>query len=155
MKKLVFLTYAAICLWPLQTQAQTKLSEVTPLSFGRFSVTSYNVSRDLTVDAATNSVSAAPEFVIETPPQRGEYRLEGFAPGTEITITIGEGELAAGAANAFTTVDYTVSPSPVVAGDGGDVVFYIGATLRTRGDGVFYDTGRYQDDLDIQFDWIP
>lgn len=144
--------------WPLTGAAQTTLTEVSPFSFGRFSLRNNTAAHELIVNAATNIVTADPPFVIDAQPQRGEYLLEGFDPGEEITITIDDGGLTlngGGGTEVFATVDYTISPSPVIAGGGGDVTFYVGATLRTLGNGVTYPTGTYNDDLDIQFDWVP
>lgn len=142
----------------LPAAAQTTMTEVTPFSFGRFSLRNNTAQHTLVVDAATNIVTADPPFVVDIEPQRGEYLLEGFDPGEEITITIDDGGLTlngGGGTEVFATVNYTISPSPVIADGTGDATFYIGATLRTRGDSVTYSTGDYLDDLDIQFDWIP
>jgi hypothetical protein len=149
------------CLWflPLASaSAQTTMTEVTPFDFGRFSLKNNTAPHELIVNAATNGVTADPPFVIDIDPQRGEYLLEGFDPGEEVTVTIDDGGLTlngGGGTEVFATVDYTISPSPVIADGGGSVTFYVGATLRTLGNGVTYSTGNYQDDLDIQFDWIP
>lgn len=138
--------------------AQTTLTEVTPFSFGRFSLTNNTAQHELIVDAATNIVTSDPPFIIDIDPQRGEYLLEGFDPGEEITVTINDGGLTlngGGGTEVFATVNYTISPFPVIADGSGAVTFYVGATLRTRGDSVTYSTGDYMDDLDIQFDWVP
>lgn len=143
---------------PSAATAQTTLTEITPFSFGRFSLRNNTAAHELIINAATNIVTADAPFVVDIDPQRGEYLLEGFDPGEEITITIDDGGLTlngGGGTEVFATVDYTISPSPVIAGGGGDVTFYVGATLRTLGNGVTYPTGTYNDDLDIQFDWVP
>lgn len=140
------------------SHAQTTLSELEPFSFGLFSLKNNNSPHSLSVDAASNMVSADPEFVIDRDPQRGEYRLSGFTPGTEVTVTIDDGGLTLsglGSTEVFATINYTISPSPLIADGSGNIDFYVGATLRTLGNGVTYDSGTYSDDLDITFDWIP
>lgn len=155
---ILMITTGLILGWPHAGTAQTTLTEISPFSFGRFSLRNNSAAHELIVNAATNIVTADPPFVVDIDPQRGEYLLEGFDPGEEITITINDGGLTlngGGGTEVFATVDYTVSPTPVIAGGGGDVTFYVGATLRTLGNSVTYPTGPYNDDLDIQFDWVP
>lgn len=147
-----------LCGWVQPVRAQTTVTEITPFSFGKFSVTDNTAQRDLIINAATGTVTPDAEFIIDIQPQRGEYRLEGFDPGTEVTVTVSDGGLTlngGGGTEVFATVDYTVNPSPVITNGSGEIVFYIGATLRTRGDSITYATGTYSDDLDIQFDWVP
>lgn len=143
---------------PLSAQAQTQMTEVTALTFGKFSLRDNDSAHDLTVSAVDNSVSAAPEFVIDISPERGEYFLEGFDPGTEVTITVDNGGLTlngGGGTEVFAIINYTVSPNPITLNGSGEGTFYVGATLRSLGNGVSYDSGSYEDDLDITFDWIP
>ena len=139
-------------------RAQTTLTELEPFSFGLFALRNNNPPRNLSVVAGTNMVSADPEFVVDIDPQRGEYRLDGFDPGTEVNVTIDDGGLTLsgmGGTEVFATVNYTISPSPLIADGSGIILFNVGATLRTIGNGTNYDSGTYSDDLDITFDWVP
>lgn len=138
------------------SHAATELTEIQKLSFGKFSLKTRGTAQTLTVDAATNMKTVSTGLVIDIPAERGVYRLTGFAPGTMIDVTLHPGQmrLNGSGAQAFTIIDYTISPDNLVADDSGRAEFYVGATLRTMGDSVNYPTGIYNDELDIQFDWI-
>ena len=154
----VFLFLALAAAGAAPAAAQTTMTEIEALSFGLFSLRDNDAPHELTVYASDGSFTAAQAFAVATPaPQRGEYLLEGFNPGEEIVVTIEPGGLAFGGAGAdiFTVTNYTVEPSPVIAGAGGSVTIYVGATLRTSGNGVVGDTGAYSGELDITFDWVP
>lgn len=138
--------------------AQTTIDQLEPFSFGLFSLKDNNSAHELQIDAATNMATNDAAFVVDQPAQRGEYRLSGFTPGTEVTVTIDNGGLTlngGGGSEIFAVVDYTISPATLIADGSGNIDFYVGATLRTLGNGVTYDSGTYADDLDITFDWIP
>lgn len=145
---------AAYC--PATAHAATELTEINKFSFGKFALKDNSTPQTLSISGVTNTASASAGFVIDTPAQRGEYRLTGFIPGTEVYVTIQDGTLRlnGSGASAFTTVNYTISPTNLVADGSGRIDFYIGATLRTMGNSVNYPTGLYNDDLDIRFDWI-
>jgi hypothetical protein len=103
-------------------------------------------------------VTAHANYIIDREPQRGEYRLSGFTPGTEVTVTIDNGGLSLegmSGTEVFQTVNYTVYPATLIADGAGNIDFYVGATLRSLGNGVTYETGTYRADLDITFEWIP
>lgn len=128
------------------------------LSFGTFSLRDNDAQHTLIISAADNSYTPDAAFVVGIAPHRGEYLLEGFTPGTEIDVTVADGGLTlngGGGTQVFATVDYTVSPSPVIADGSGNATVYVGATLRTLGDSITYADGSYEDDLDITFDWMP
>lgn len=132
------------------------MTEVQAFDFGLFSLKDNNAQHTLDVDASDNSYAADPVFAVATPPQRGEYRLEGFAPATVITVNVADGGLTlngGGGTEVFATINYTVSPDPVIADGAGEATVYVGGTLRTRGDTVVYGTGDYEDDIDITFSW--
>lgn len=132
------------------------MTEVQQLDFGLFSLRDNNAQHDLSVSAADNSWMAGAAFAVATPPQRGEYLLEGFTPGTEIFVNVDDGSLTlngAGGAQILATVNYTVSPGTIIADGSGDATVYVGATLRTLGDASVYTSGPYSDDLDITFSW--
>ncbi len=145
----------SVC-FPVVAHADTELTEINKFSFGKFALKDNSTPQTLSVDGVTNTASASTGFVIDTPAQRGEYRLTGFVPGTEVYVTIQDGtlQLNGSGASAFTTINYTISPANLVADGSGRIDFYIGATLRTMGNSVNYPTGLYNDDLDIRFDWI-
>ena len=153
-----FFTACAVILFllPAPALAQETMTEVQSFDFGLFSLRDNNAQHTLDVDASDNSYAADPAFAVATPPQRGEYLLEGFVPGTEIFVAVADGGLTlngGGGTEVFATINYTVSPAPIIAGAGGDVTVYVGATLRTRGDTIAYGSGDYEDDLDITFSW--
>ena len=157
MKK-IGLVLPLLTLFSLPVAAQTTMTEVEPFRFGKFSLRNNNAQHELIVAASNNAVTADPPFVIDIDPQRGEYLLEGFDPGTEITVVVDDGGLTlngGGGTEVFATIDYTISPSPVIADGSGNATVYVGATLRTLGNGVSYDSGTYADDLDITFSWVP
>lgn len=145
---------AAVFSWP--AFAQETMTEIHPLDFGLFSLRDNDAQHTLVVDAGDNSYTADPPFAVATPPQRGEYLLEGFAPGTDVTVDVADGGLTlngAGGTQVFATISYTVSPATVTTDGAGTATVYVGATLRTRGDAVMYPTGSYSDDIDITFSW--
>jgi hypothetical protein len=149
---------ALLLLLPSSAYAQETMTVEEPFNFGLFSLQDNDTPHTLIVSATDNSFTPDPAFVVATPPQRGEYFLEGFVPGTEINVTVADGGLTlngGGGTEVFATIDYTVFPTPVIANGSGEATVFIGATLRTLGDGMLYNTGSYSDDLDITFDWIP
>lgn len=146
----------ALVLFSSGALAQETMTEVQPLAFGLFSLRENDAPYTLSVDASDNSYLADPAFAVATPPQRGEYFLEGFVPGTEIFVNVSDGGLTlngGGGTEVFATINYTVSPSPILANGSGEATVYVGAALRTLGDSNAYPSGDYLDDLDITFSW--
>lgn len=154
-----FAVLSVLFVFPFASAAAAETMTVQQeLSFGTFSLKDNDAQHTLIVSAVDNSYTPDAAFVVGIAPRRGEYLLEGFAPGTEIDVTVADGGLTlngGGGTQVFATVDYTVSPSPVIADGGGSATVYVGATLRALGDSIMYAGGSYEDDLDITFDWMP
>ncbi len=156
MRRLAVFLLLGFLILPQQVQAQETITEVRRLDFGLFSLHDNDAQYTIAVDANDDSFVADPTFFIGTPPHRGEYLLEGFTPGTEITVNVDDSGLTldgAGGTEVFATINYTVAPAIITADGAGEATIYVGGTLRTRGDTTIYDSGSYEGDIDITFSW--
>lgn len=150
------LSAAMLCALTLPAAAQETMTEIQPLDFGLFSLRDNAAQHTVAVAASDNSYVADPAFVVATPPQRAEYFLEGFTPGTQIFVNVDDGGLTLGGGGGtavFSSITYTVSPGTIIADGAGEATVFVGATLRTIGDSNVYPSGAYSDSIDITFSW--
>jgi len=147
---------ALLCVSALPAAAQETMTEIQQLDFGLFSLRDNTAQHTMAVAASDNSYVADPAFVVATPPQRAEYFLEGFTPGTEIFVNVDDGGLTLGGGGGtavFSSITYTVSPGTIIADGAGEATVFVGATLRAIGDSNVYPSGGYSDSIDITFTW--
>lgn len=144
--------------------AQT-MTEVDRLSFGTFAIISNSGVKTITV-APDNSTVYDPAIVADVEAQRGHYTLSGmpanvtFTLGVSISNPPNDGglmldnptNLTTGGGEHFQLINFTVNSANEVVTDGlGDADMFIGATLRTTGNGNIYNDGAYNGTYDITF----
>lgn len=146
----------SVSVFAFPAAAQETMTETEALDFGLFSLHDNDAQYTMSVDASDNSWAADPAFAVSTQPQRGEYLLEGFTPGTEIFVNVADGGLTlngGGGTEVFATIDYSVWPTTIIADGAGEAVVYIGGTLRTLGNSTMYASGPYSDNINVTFTW--
>lgn len=155
----LFIVFLALGFFLLPTEglSQETMTVVQPLSFGQFSLKNNNAQHQIIINAATGTVTPDPAYVVATPaPQRGEYFLDNLPASTIVNVTIVPGNLTLGGGGpptVFTVDNYTVHPNPVTTNASGEATVYVGGTLKSTGNTIMYDSGYYEGDIDITFDW--
>ena len=119
---------------------------IQDLNFGLFAVRN-NLAQYTIIVAPDDTTIYAPEMIEATPAHRGEYLLEEWPINTLLDIDITDGVLTAGAGPSFSVTDFTYNPP--MTGPTGTLTLYVGATLRTSGSGIRYETGIYNGTVDL------
>lgn len=157
----------AFLLFPVKSGLAQDMTEIQPLTFGRFAIVDNTAPRTIVV-APDNSVTYDPEIVPNIEAERGEYALSGFPPnvtlylGVNIANPPSEGgvtldnqtDVTAGGAQDFSLGGFTINTAnEVVTNATGDATLYIGGTLTTSGNGGAYINGIHNGQYDITFYW--
>lgn len=119
---------------------------IEDISFGTFALRNNNAQYTIVL-APDNTAVYSPEIISGTEPQRGEYFIEEFPINTALDITVTDGVLSDGAGQAFSVTDFT--HDPLMTSPTGTATINLGATLRTSGTGIRYDSGNYSGTVDL------
>jgi hypothetical protein len=122
-----------------------QITELQRLDFGVLAVTT-NTGISSVVLAPQGTAAYGPAFVFIAAAIPGRYRLTGYPPFTDITVTMAATDLALGGTGPgeLLTVSNAVSrPLTLHTDQDGAVDFDLGATLATSGTGTLYADGTY------------
>lgn len=147
MKRLVAIFICVLGFSPRPAQAWPTIDIIQNLSFGEFAVRNNDAVQTIII-APDNTATVDPDLIAVTDAQRGEYFLEVLPPSSVIGVAVTDGSLSDGAGPTFSITDYTFN-DPVTTDGTGAVMLYVGATLSTSGNGQYYDTGNYTDNVDL------
>lgn len=144
-----FFASCLLLLWfaaPLPSLALTpQLAELQRLDFGVLAVTG-NTGVSSVVLAPQGTAAYDPAFVFISAATPGRYRLTGYPPFTDITVSMAATNLALGGSGPgeLLTVSNAISrPLTLHTDQDGAVDFDLGATLATSGTGTLYADGPY------------
>lgn len=138
--------------------------EVQSLDFGTFAI--INNSAQQTITVQPNGVTAYDsDIVFDIEAERGHYTFTGLPPNVTFTLGISvsnpptDGGLiidnptpVTGGGEAFQLLNFTANTAnELITDGGGNATLYIGATLRTSGNGGAYSDGVHSGTYDITF----
>lgn len=126
----------------ISTAHAQKITENQPLRFGKIVLIDNNAPRQIEL-FPSGTYSADPEFIFFTDPQLGNITVDGYTPGTNLTVTVGVTNLTKGGSAIFTTSNSFTNPASVVADGTGSATFDVGATLTSDGNGGSFSDGSY------------
>lgn len=121
------------------------------MDFGRIAVTNYNTVGSLVLNP-DGSYNASPEILVLDPPAPARFEADGLPPNTAAALTVTDANATlggTGTGQGFTVEDFVPSPSTLVSNGAGTLVFDLGATLRSEGDGGSYTDGSYTADITV------
>ena len=142
-KFLLLVLVASCSLCPPPALAQT-ITINTPLDFGRFVLVDNAAPRNIAL-LPGGGFTADSEYLFFIDPQMGNLTVDGYAPFTPLTITVGTASLnpvGAGTADFVTSSTFT-DPAVVVTDASGEVTFDVGATLSSDGGGTTHTDVTY------------
>lgn len=135
--------------------AQSRYTIQQPLDFGLFGLLNNFAQHDLVVDF-NGLYSGDPAYVLTAPyPQNAEISFTGLDPSVPFTVTFDNGTLSlngGGLPPLLTVRDFTTD-GPYTTTAGGTLTIRYGATLRSSGSGVPYQSGPYTGSYDVTFDY--
>ena len=142
----------AVAFCPRPACAAT-LTVIHQLSFGTIGLHHNNGVYSVTV-RPDNTFSHDPQIVFGVDPQRGEYFLTGLPANDPLDVTIsspGDATADSGGSPDFTSSNYTFSPpnGSFTSNPSGQATLFVGATMKTLGNGAYYHTGHYTGSFDI------
>lgn len=126
-------------------------NQTRAMDFGRIALTTYDQVGTLTLDP-DGSYTASSEIVVIDAPVPARFEGGGFPANTAATLVVTDGNATLGGGGTgqiFTVKDYVSSPSTLVSNGAGDLIFDLGATLRSEGDGNSYTDGDYSADITV------
>ena len=131
------------------TARAATLTVITDLSFGSFGLMDNSTPQTIIVTPASGVTYGIKVVDGPTPPEAGEYLLEGLTPDTLLDVSIDDMALSPGgggspdfAIGSFTTNTPTTDSS-------GNATLLVGATLTTSGTGVHYESDQYSGTMNI------
>lgn len=145
-----FLSFAFSSLVASHSHAQS-FNQTRAMDFGRVALTTYDQVGTLVLDP-DGSYTASSEIVVIDAPVPARFEGGGFPANTAATLVVTDGDATlggGGTGQVFTIRDYVSSPSTLVSNGAGDLIFDLGATLRSEGDGNSYTDGDYSTDITV------
>ena len=146
----------AVLLLPARlAAAQSEYVIQQSLDFGLFGLLHNFTPSDLVVDF-NGLYTSDPAFVLTAPyPQNAEISFTGLDPSVPFTVTFNNGTLSlnGGGLPPFLTVRDFTTDGPYNTTPGGTLTIRYGATLRSSGNGVPYQSGPYSGTYDVTFDY--
>lgn len=144
--------FLSLCLVMGASQACAQsVSQSRAMDFGRIALTSYAQVGTLVLDP-DGSYTASPEIIVLDNPVPARFEGSGFPINTAATLVVTDGNATLGGGGTgqiFTVKDYVSSPPTLVTNGAGSLIFDLGATLRTEGDGNPYTDGSYTTDITV------
>lgn len=122
-----------------------QITELQRLDFGVLAVTSNAVISSVVL-APQGTAAYAPAFVFIGAASPGRYRLTGYPPFADITVSMGATDLAlsgTGPGELLTVSNAISRPLTLHTDQDGMVEFDLGATLATSGGTTLYEDGPY------------
>lgn len=121
------------------------------LSFGRFAISDNASVHRLTIaptGATTHDVAIKP--ILDG--RQAVIRVTDFPPFSPVSISIPDTTLTrnnSGVGNSFTISNFTFSPDNLISDANGEVVFELGATIATSGNGQMYTDDDYAGEMSV------
>lgn len=125
--------------------AAPTLTELQTIDFGVLALVSNVVTATAQLSPQGNTAYHS-NFVFISAASPGRYRLEGYPPYTNMTVSLSSATLAlngAGPGELLTLASPVTRPVTLRTDQNGAVEFSLGATLATSGNGIPYEDGTY------------
>jgi hypothetical protein len=151
--RLFALTAALIIVGCPRPAPAATLTTIRQLNFGTLGMHNNNGVYSITV-RTDNTFTHDPNIVFGVDPQCGEYLMTGLPTNDSLNVTItspGDASPDIGGSPDFTSGSYTTSPpnGSLTSNGSGQATLYVGATMKTLGNGTYYHTGHYTGSFDL------
>ena len=143
---MIFGIWAAVA-----AQAQADIFFEQELSFGRFALSDNTAVHQLTISPSGAS-SYSPAFKPILEGRQAVIRVTDFPPFSPVSIDIPDTTLTrnnSGVGNSFSITNFTFSPEDLVTDNNGEIVFELGATISTSGNGQMYTDDDYAGEMNV------
>lgn len=139
----IFLCNFIFALTSLSTvsHAQT-ITQNAPLDFGRFAIVDNAAPRTLQL-LSSGSYVADPQYMFLADPQLGNFTVDGYLPGTPLTVTVTAVPLNNGGGANFVMSSTFTNPAVITADGSGEATFDVGATITSDGGGGVHSDGGF------------
>ncbi len=148
----------ALILFPFPAFAQTSVIENNPMTFGKVVMTDNNAQKQIELHS-NGTYTADPAFIFFDDPGLGSYSVTGYAPGTELEVTIATNTLnpqGGGGGPTFSIINtFTVPSGNLTVPGSGEVDFGVGGTLVSDGSGQGYFDDLYRATYSVTVSPVP